>query len=156
VAVTEHPEGALHTGSIVDDLATASGPLQVVVVSPARTVFEGAASHLRIETVRGSMGVWPRHADIVAALGVGPMVIHSVASKGAENYAVWGGFLKVGGNKCTVLVDRAAKADEVDSEAVRKELDEVIADLAHPRTDDEFRDLLDKRRWCEARLRIAR
>lgn len=155
MAVTEHPEGALHTGNISDDLATAAGPLQVVVVSPARTVFEGAASHLRIETIRGSMGVWPRHADIVAALGVGPMVIQ-VPGKEAENYAVWGGFLKVGGNKCTVLVDRAAKADEVDAEAIRKELGEVIAELAHPGTDDEFRELLDKRRWCEARLRIAR
>jgi F-type H+-transporting ATPase subunit epsilon len=155
VAVTEHPEGALHTGSIADDLATAAAPLLVKVVSPARTVFDGVASHLRIETIRGSMGVWPRHADIVAALGVGPMVIQ-VPGRQAEQYAVWGGFLKVGGNKCTVLVDRAARADEVDAEAVRQELDAVIADLAHPATDEEFCALLDKRRWCESRLRIAR
>lgn len=150
----EHPESALRTGSIADDLATAAGPLELIVVSPAGEVFRGAAGHVRIETINGSMGVWPRHADLVAALGAGPMTI-GVAGGGEKVFAVWGGFCKVGGNRVTVLVDRAAAASDIDAEAVRKELAEVIAELAHPKSEEDFAALLDKRRWCETRLRIA-
>lgn len=154
MAVTEHPESALHTGNIADDLATAAGPLELIVVSPAGEVFRGAAGHVRLETISGSMGVWPRHADLVAALGAGPMTI-GVAGGGHRVFAVWGGFCKVGKNKVTVLVDRAEAAEDVDRDAVRKELDEVIAELAHPKSEDDFTLLLDRRRWCETRLRIA-
>ncbi len=95
------------------------------------------------------MGIRPRHADIVAALGAGPLKL------GDDTFAVCGGFLKVGGNRVTILVDQAVRADEIDADAVRKELDEVIADLAHPKSDAEFEALLLKRRWCQARLRLA-
>lgn len=123
--------------------------LEVVVVSPAAPIYEGQADSVIVESVEGSMGIQPKHADIVAALGAGPLVI------GNEKFAVCGGFLKVGGNKVTVLVDQAVRADEIDAEAVRKELDETIADLAHPKSDEEFDSLLLKRRWCQARLRLA-
>ncbi|MHC4957491.1 MAG: ATP synthase F1 subunit epsilon [Planctomycetota bacterium] len=153
MATTEHPEGALHTKSIVDELATQRGPLQLVVVSPQRKVFEGAATHVRAESIRGSMGIWPGHADIVAALGVGPLVIGT--TKGEERFAVWGGFLKVGSGKITVLVDRAAAVDEIDAEAVRAELKATIEELAHPSSEERFEELLQTRRWCETRLRLA-
>ena len=123
--------------------------LDVVVVSPAKPIFEGQADSILIESVEGSMGIKPKHADIVAALGAGPMHI------GNEKFAVWGGFLKVGNDKVTILVDQAVRADEIDGAAVRKELDETIAELAHPKTDEEFEELLMRRRWCETRLRLA-
>ena len=123
--------------------------LEVVVVSPAAPIYEGQADAIVVESVLGSMGIKPRHADIVAALGAGPLKL------GDDTFAVCGGFLKVGGNRVTILVDQAVRADEIDAEAVRKELDEVIAELAHSKSDEEFEELLIRRRWCQARLRLA-
>ena len=150
-----HPEGALKTGSVADDLATASGPLEVVVVSPARPIYEGEARSMSVAGLDGSLGIWPRHADLVSALGVGPLTIKT--DKGEDRFAVWGGFLKVGnGSRVTVLVDRAVSADEVDADAVRTELKDTIAELAHAKSDAEFTELLQRRAWCEARLALAR
>lgn len=123
--------------------------LDVVVVSPARPVYEGQADSVIVEAIGGSMGIRPGHADIVAALGAGPLVI------GEDRFAVWGGFLKVGKDKVTILVDRAVAVADIDAEAARKELDAVIAELAHPKTDQEFEELLLRRRWCQTQLRLA-
>ena len=100
-----HPAGSLQSGSVVDELAHPPGTLRVVVVSPLRPVYEGAARHLSVETLGGQIGIWPRHADLVAALGVGALKV--VGADGAEErWAVRGGFLKVGSDKVTILVDR--------------------------------------------------
>ena len=123
--------------------------LEVVVVSPQKPVFKGQVDSVIIESVEGSMGIKAKHADIVAALGAGPMRI------GDEVFAVWGGFVKVGGNRVTVLVDQAIAVEDIDGEAARAELAEVSAALAHPKSDQEFEELLMRRRWCETRLRLA-
>jgi F0F1-type ATP synthase epsilon subunit len=71
-------------------------------------------------------------------------------------FAVSGGFLKVGDNRVTILVDRAVTEADVDAREAQRDLEETLAALAHPRTDDEFNQLLDRRTWSEARLRLAR
>jgi len=129
--------------------------LKIVVVSPARPVFTGEASKFSVEALHGQMGVRPGHADIVAALGIGPLKITTGA--GEVRYAVWGGFLKVGkGGHVTILVDRAEAGPEVDEAAARKELEETNAALRHPKSEEDFRDLLEKRAWCQTRIKLNR
>ena len=146
---------SLHTPNIADELAHDPGLLQVVVVSPARPIYEGAAKSLIVEAASGSMGVLPRHADIVAALGAGPLRIQK-ADGSEDRFAVWGGFLKVGGLKVTILVDRAVGADEVIESEVKQELDETLQSLRHAKSDEDFANLLETRAWCQARLTLVR
>jgi len=153
MAQIKHPLGALHTGNIADDLATTPEPLQLVVVSPARPVWEGRCRWVDAAGRGGQMGIWPRHTDMVAALGVGRLRI-GVTGDGEIAFAIWGGFLQVAGNKVTVLVDRAAAPEDVDEAAVRKELEETLAALRHPKTDEEYDELRERRKWCKSRLRI--
>jgi F-type H+-transporting ATPase subunit epsilon len=154
MAQAEHPKGALRTGNIADDLATASGPLEVVVVSPARPIFKGEAQWVTVAALDGQLGIWPRHTAIVAALGTGMLRIGQGGGKVAR-FAVRGGFLKVGGRRVTILVDSAvAEAESNDAEA-KRELDATLESLRHPKTDEEFTELLDRRAWCESRLRLA-
>jgi F-type H+-transporting ATPase subunit epsilon len=148
-----HPSGALRTDGIVDALAEAGGPFELVVVSPSRPIYEGPARFISIETAQGSMGIWPKHADIVAALGIGPLRI-GLLEGGEHRFAIHGGFLKVTGDKIIVLVDDAVRRRELEEEPVRRELEETIANLQHPRSDEEFGRLLDQRAWCQARLDI--
>ena len=150
----QHPEGSLRSHDIVDEAAETQGLLETVVVSPARPIFEGRASHLYITGEASSLGIWPKHADLVSALGTGPMRIFEKDGT-VHRYAISGGFLKVGGKKVTVLIDKAVRADEVDKAAVTKELEAVKADLMHPKSDEEFDALRKKRDWCQARLALA-
>jgi F-type H+-transporting ATPase subunit epsilon len=154
VTHVDHPEGALRTRNVADELATATGPMTVVIVTPSKPIYEGEATHLVVPSAAGQLGIWPRHTDLVSALGIGRLRLRT--DPGHERkYAVWGGFLKIGRNRVTILVDRAVHADDVDVAKTRAELDEVLAALRHPKSDEEFQSLLDRRRWCEVCLKIA-
>lgn len=157
MSVPEHPAGALRTGNISDELAHGQINLDVIVVSPDRTIFQGEAHWVTATGVEGQFGIWPRHAAIVVALGSGPLRIglrdHSIV-----RFAARAGFLEVSANRVTVLVDAAVS--EADAEAheaeAKRDLEETIAQLAHPRTDEEFAQLLDRRAWSQARINLAK
>jgi F-type H+-transporting ATPase subunit epsilon len=129
--------------------------LQVNVVSPQGPVYEGQARWVTVRAWNGQMGIWPRHAEMVAALGSGLLRIGHPDGT-LRLFALWGGFLRVGDDKVMILVDRAVGQDDVDEAAARRELDETLAALRRPRSDEEFEELLEKRRWCESQLRLVR
>lgn len=151
-----------------------SGVLDVVVVSPARQIYEGEAQWVTIpawdrvggraegryrpadpgDLVVGQLGIRPGHADLVAALGAGPLRIGLPGGQ-VTRYAVQGGFVKVGDNRVTILVDRAVTETDVNEADARRELEETIAELQHPKSDEEFADLLEKRAWSETRIKLA-
>lgn len=132
----------------------APGSLEVVVVSPARPTFEGQAKWVTVPAADGSLGILPGHADLVAALGSGLLRIGEEGGR-VTRYAVRGGFLKVGGSKVTVLVDHAVAEADADAAAAQRELEETKAALQSPKTDEEFAELLDRRAWCESRIKLA-
>ena len=131
-----------------------SGVLKVVVVSPARQLYEGEAQWVTVPGADGQLGIRPMHADLVAALGAGPLRI-GLSGGQVQRYAVKGGFLKVGHNKVTILVDRAVTETDVNAAEAQQELEETLAELQHPKTDEEFSELLEKRAWSETRIKLA-
>jgi F-type H+-transporting ATPase subunit epsilon len=120
---------------------SSSGALEVVVVSPARQLYEGEAQWVTVPGADGQLGIRPMHADLVAALGAGPLRIGTGGQ--VIRFAVKGGFLKVGNDKVTVLVDRAVTETDVNAGEARQELEETLAALQHPKTDAEFAELLE-------------
>jgi len=154
MAQVEHPKGSLHSGNIADELAHPPGFLQVVIVSPARPVYEGRTRFVTVAGWDGQIGIWPRHTAIVAALGTGMLRIGH-ANGSVHRFAIRGGFLKVGGSKVTILVDHAVAEPDANEAEAKRELDETLAALRHPKSDEEFKELLDRRAWCESRIRLA-
>ncbi len=154
MAQADHPKGSLRTGNIADELARPPGVLDVIVVSPAKPIFRGDARWVTVAAWDGQLGIWPRHTAIVAALGSGLLRIGQEGGKVAR-FAVRGGFLKVGGKKVTILVDSAVAEADANGAEAKRELDETLAALRHSKTDEEFTELLDRRAWCESRLRLA-
>jgi hypothetical protein len=71
-------------------------------------------------------------------------------------FAVGRGLLRVEASVVKLLVPQVVAAEEVDLEAVEKELGETVAALADPENDERYAELLGDRQWCEARLRAAR
>jgi F-type H+-transporting ATPase subunit epsilon len=88
--------------------STGSGALHVVVLSPERTVYEGAADQVVAPAWNGSLGILRGHAPLMALLGEGSL---RITSGGQElRYTVAGGFLQVADNQVTVLSEHAAEA----------------------------------------------
>ena len=129
---------------------------QVEIVSPERPLFRGEAGSLVAEGHDGEVGVLPGHAPLMSLLGTGVVrVAYAGLHEGAEWFAIRGGFLQVLGRKVTLLVTQAVKAEDVDRLKASASLEKVVADLQHPKSEEEFARLLDERRWLESQLRIA-
>ena len=154
MSVPEHPKGSLAHRNIADELARGQRNLEVVVVSPAGSIYEGAAHWVTVPGQNGQLGIWPRHAELVAALGAGALRIATGGDR-VTRFAVRGGFVRVGQDKVTVLVDRAVTEANVNEAEARRELEETLAELQHPRSDAEYADLLERRAWSETRLKLA-
>jgi F-type H+-transporting ATPase subunit epsilon len=153
---------------------SSSGVLEVVVVSPARQLYEGEAQWVTVpawdriggheegryrsadpgQLIVGQLGILPGHAALVAALGAGPLRI-GLSGGQVSRYAVQGGFIKVGDNRVTILVDRAVTEADINEADARRELEETIAELQHPKSDEEFAELLEQRAWSETRIKLA-
>lgn len=157
MSVPEHPTGALRSGNVADELAHGQIDLAVVVVSPERTIFTGAAHWVTATGVDGQLGIWPRHAPAVIALGSGPLRIGQRGGA-VTRFAAHGGFLEVSNNQVTILVNSAVAEAEAEAAvpAATREMEETKAELVHPKSDAEFADLLDRRDWSQARLDLAK
>jgi F-type H+-transporting ATPase subunit epsilon len=125
--------------------------LKLSVVTPEGSLFSGEASFVAAPALDGEVGILPGHAAMIAALGTGEMRIvrDTLGGRVTDRYAVRGGFLQVVDNEVTLLVTEAKTPDGRDVEVVAGELEQVLADLLHPESDEEFEKLLDDRRWLE-------
>ena len=133
-----------------------TAPLRCTVVSPERPLFEGGADHVVVPGTKGELGIYPRHASMIAKLEPGIVRIHRPASEGGgtEKFAVSGGFMQVRKNVVTLLVTDAQRREDVDAGAARDELMRVLEELHRPPSDERFRELLQSRRRLKAQLSL--
>lgn len=82
--------------------------LRVRVVSPEQIVFEGDAASLVAPAWDGRVGILPRHAPMIAALGEGQLAI-DLPGGGSRQFHVAGGLIRVQENDVIVLTDHASE-----------------------------------------------
>ena len=100
--------------------------LTVDIVVPDRHVFQGSAEIVRAPGVNGSFEVLKDHAPMIAAFGVGTLIVktddaHRFADMFDDRiiFATSGGFLEVLDNRVTVIAETAEPASEIDVERAR-------------------------------------
>lgn len=79
--------------------------LNVNLVAADGEVWQGEADEVVVPAEEGPMGILPRHAPILAALGEGEVRIKS--SSGTFTADCEGGFVTVDQNVVTIAVDNA-------------------------------------------------
>jgi F-type H+-transporting ATPase subunit epsilon len=84
----------------------ADSTLQVRVVSPDQTVFEGLASAVVAPAWDGQVGILPGHAPMLSLMGSGVLNVDRPGG-GTDTFYVAGGVLKVEGNTVTLLTEYA-------------------------------------------------
>ena len=133
-----------------------TSPIATTVVSPERPLFDGHCERLVVPGWDGELGILPHHAPLIAKLGEGVLRLHLGNSDGGgvERFAVRGGFLQVKQDRVTVLVHDAVVPQDVDRASLEAELASLLESLQHPRSDEEFDELLHRRGWVQARLSL--
>ena len=82
--------------------------LQVSVISPEQTLYEGEASSVVAPAYDGEVGILTGHAPMMALLGSGTLRLSG--SSGELRFTVEGGFLQVVDDNVRVVTERASRA----------------------------------------------
>lgn len=82
--------------------------MQVTVIGPEASVFNGEADSLVAPAYDGQVGILPNHAPFMTLLGSGVL---TVKHRGAvHRFTVQGGFLQVVSNRVRVVAEHVAPA----------------------------------------------
>ena len=78
------------------------------VLTPERTVFDGAVEYVQVPGSQGYLGVLAHHAALVTALAAGDLTLRHPGGR-EEHMSVSGGFFEVSANRATVLADQVSE-----------------------------------------------
>jgi F-type H+-transporting ATPase subunit epsilon len=128
-----------------------SHTIQVSLVTPDGSAFEGEAEMLIVPGADGEIGVLARHAPLVAMLKAGSTRVHLRRSQDVREFATGPGFFKVEQDRALALVDDAVDVDEIDAARAQAQLEAAQAELARVEAGESEAD-----RWqLEQRIRHA-
>ena len=92
--------------------------LTLRIITPERTVVDTPASSVRVPATDGSMGIFPRHAAMVAALDAGELIFKQDGEE--TRLFVAGGFADVRDNTLRILTPAGEKPEEIDVERAQE------------------------------------
>ena len=101
--------------------------LKLDIVTIERLAFSGDVDMVIAPGVQGELGILPRHAPLITALGAGELRFKHGAEE--QIFAIGGGYLEVLNNHVTVLADSAEQAAEIDvarAEAARARAERLL------------------------------
>lgn len=118
------------------NVETDVNPIELIVVTPERTVFEGRVEKVVLPTHDGYIGFLPGHYPLVCVVGTGEL--NYVTSGESFHLSVSGGFADVLPDKIRILADVAERATEIDLERAQRAYEtakERLAQRANSRED---------------------
>ncbi|MBW2731966.1 MAG: ATP synthase F1 subunit epsilon [Deltaproteobacteria bacterium] len=132
--------------------------LHLEVVTPRGVVVNKDIDEVTVPGTLGDFGILAGHIPVLSALRTGLMSYRS--GNAVEHLALGGsGYAEVGAHdRVMVLTDESATSDDVDTDAVRAELEEAESELQHFEGDPQGADytlLRQRADWARARLDLA-
>lgn len=131
--------------------------LQLSVITPERTIYDGTVDQVTLQTMEGEITVLPHHIPLVSALAPGEL---RIVQGGKEvPMAIAGGFVEVlPGNRVAVLADDALRVEEMDVTAIEAARERARKALEEKRAVDDtsFADAAAALQKELARLKVAR
>jgi F-type H+-transporting ATPase subunit epsilon len=110
-------------------LAEGRRTFDVSLVTPEGAAYEGEAEMIIVPGEAGEIGVLARHAPLVALLKAGSTRVHIRYGEEILEFATGPGFFQVQQDRAIALVDDAVRAEDVDDERARLQLDEARAEV---------------------------
>jgi F-type H+-transporting ATPase subunit epsilon len=126
--------------------------LQVVVVTPEKTLLDQVVDFVSLPLYDGELGVLPGRAPLIGRLGYGEL--RTKQAETVQRYYVDGGFAQIRDNVVTVLTNRALTTDAIDPTAAARELGQAQEKPA--RSDLEFTEKQKAVARSRAMLRVGK
>jgi len=84
--------------------------MEVVIVTPERELFRGAATLVSFRAEKGDMEIMPGHAPLLVTLSKGDLRLES--DRGNIEYKILSGFAEVHNDEATLLVRESVSEEE--------------------------------------------
>ncbi len=128
--------------------------IKLDIVTPEKQVMSDTVDIVTVPTLSGEAGILPNHAPLISALK--PGVLSFTKNGAVQKLAVSGGFVEVGVNTVSVLVETAETADEINAEQARAEKEEAEKALAAAKDSlEEMQPVVEKLERAQARLQLV-
>jgi len=108
--------------------------LMLEIVTPEKLAFSGKVEDVTIPGAEGEFGVLRGHAALLSAVDIGELNFTREGKK--TYYALNTGYAEVTGDKVTILVETAERADLIDKERAKRAKDNAEGKLAKMSKDD--------------------
>lgn len=128
--------------------------LHLKIVTPEKLVFDEEVSQVNVSTEQGQIGILPNHANLMAKLEPGELVIKKGGK--VDTLAVGDGFLQVSDNILTIMTDLAVSEADIDERAVEDAKKRAEQALSQTLSDEEYAETLAALEKSLAQLRIKR
>jgi F-type H+-transporting ATPase subunit epsilon len=107
--------------------------LELEIATPERQLVREQVTAVQLPGKDGYLGILPGHAALLGQLGAGAL---SYTAAGRERYlAVDGGFVEILDDHVRVLADLAEKAEDIDLDRARADLQKAQGELANTAAD---------------------
>jgi F-type H+-transporting ATPase subunit epsilon len=88
--------------------------INLEIISPSKTVFQGAVNSLTVPGSLGNFQILKNHAPLVSSLEIGEMKVD--VNGEIKHFAIAGGTIEVLNNKVLILADAVENVEEIDLE----------------------------------------
>lgn len=102
--------------------------LQLTIVSPSRSLYEGDVFSLQAPMDDGLIGILPGHARLVGLMGFGLLTLND--QHGRRHFVIDGGFIEVTPGHVSVLANSGEELEKVDVERARADFDAARSETA--------------------------
>ena len=109
--------------------------LQLVLVTPEKTLLDCPVASIRVPLFDGSAGIYPGRAPLVGRLGIGELRFEGKDGQ-SRSYFIDGGFVQIKGPQVSVLTNSATSVLQISRKAATLELEQAVALRA--RSEEEF------------------
>ena len=128
--------------------------LHLKIVTPEKLIFNEEVSQVNVSTEEGQLGILPNHANLMAKLEPGELVIKKNSK--IETLAVGDGFLQISNNQLTIMTDLAVNEGDIDEKVVEEAKKRAEQALTQTLSDEEYAETLANLEKSLAQLRIKR
>lgn len=128
--------------------------LHLKIVTPEKLLMDEVVTQVNISTDKGTIGILPNHANLMAKVVPGEIVIKKSGKQ--DVLAVGSGFLQVAGNTLTIMADLATYATDIDEKAVEEAKKRAEVALTQTLSDEEYAETLAALEKSLAQLNVKR
>ncbi len=97
--------------------------LQCDIVTPEHKFYSDTVEFVVFPASEGEMGVYEKHEPVVTNLKAGTVRVTVEGEPEQKRFVIAGGYAQIDGEKVVILASRAESYDNIDRDALEKELE---------------------------------